>query len=72
MCYLARLFTNHPKSVGESYLEHAWFAWKMGVRLARCSTIAFIHGCFPCWFETSVSEEIGVIHNELENRFHID
>jgi hypothetical protein len=70
MSCLIRLFTEHPNSVGESYIEHACFAWKLSCRLARCSIVAFVHGCFPCCFQTSASDEIELIHDNLKNRDH--
>ena len=37
------LFVDHPREVGETYLEHAGVATRMGWRLARLSGCAFLH-----------------------------
>jgi hypothetical protein len=62
---LKRLFTEHPASVGENYLQHLgsalYFAWQMGLGAAAC----LLHGIFPFLFETSGSQRIGHLHDRM-------
>ena len=48
-------FTAHPREVGESYLEHAAFACRYGVKMASGGVAAFIHGVFPFLFQKTGS-----------------
>jgi len=48
-------FTDHPREVGESYLEHAGFACRYGVKMALGGVAAFIHGLFPFLFQKTGS-----------------
>lgn len=42
-----RLFTAHPKSVGETYWQHFKIAMKGVYRLGGSAIIFFIHAVFP-------------------------
>ena len=55
---LKTLFADHPREVNESYLEHQATAFGMGLRLARLSATAFLHGVVPGVCKTAVSDEI--------------
>ena len=50
-----RLFVDHPKEVGETYVEHAGVATRMGWKLAKLSGCAFIHAVMPGAHKTTVS-----------------
>ncbi len=41
------LFTKHPKSTNQTYLQHALFAISIGTRLFLSSCFFLIHGVFP-------------------------
>ena len=62
---IKRLFTEHPASVGENYLQHlgsAWyFAWQMTLGAANC----FIHGLFPFLFEKTGSGRVAHLHDRM-------
>ena len=42
-----RLFTEHPRTVGESYLEHLAAAWGVGFRLLVAGGKCVVHGFVP-------------------------
>ncbi len=66
-----RLFVDHPREVGESYLHHAGVATRMGLRLARLSGCAFIHAVAPGLHKTTVSGEIKRMADDLGYRADI-
>ncbi len=63
-----RLFTDHPREVGESYFEHLGQAWTFGFRLLRLSGAAFLHGATPGVCKTTVSDGIKEMAGELGGR----
>ena len=68
---LARLFVDHPREVGETYLHHAGVATRMGLRLARLSGLAFVHAAVPGLHRTSVSTEIKRMADDLGYRAEV-
>ena len=46
-----RLFLNHPRSVEESYGEHAIFAVRFAAQLFIAAFCALIHALIPGMFE---------------------
>lgn len=55
---LDRLFLAHPRTVGESYLEHWAFAFRIGSRLLLAGSAALVHSVIPCLCETTASRII--------------
>ncbi|MEM9438002.1 MAG: DUF6356 family protein [Pseudomonadota bacterium] len=51
----ATLFTAHPASVNETYLEHARFALSFAVWLAVAALAALVHAVIPKLCETTAS-----------------
>ena len=66
-----RLFVDHPREVGESYLHHASVATRMGIRLARLSGCAFLHAVVPGLHKTTVSADIKRMADDLGYRADI-
>ena len=64
MDQLERLFLAHPRSVGESYLEHSGFAFRMAVRLIGAGAAALVHAIVPCLCETTASRIIMAMHSD--------
>ena len=60
-----RYFHDHPRSVGETYLEHlytaSWFAGTMIVAGIAC----FIHAIFPGLFVKTGSKAIERLHDRI-------
>ncbi len=57
-------FTEHPRSVNETYLIHLKFASKIGLRLVLAGFACMIHSVFPFMFKTVASRTVREI-NEL-------
>lgn len=63
-----RLFTDHPREVGEGYFQHMAQAWTFGFRLLRLAGAAFAHGATPGVCKTTVSDGIKEMAGELSGR----
>lgn len=63
---LAKLFTSHPETVGETYLGHFAFAAWFSSRLFLAGGAALVHAILPFLFETTASR----IVRELADRTH--
>jgi hypothetical protein len=48
-------FTAHPSDVGETYLQHGFFACRYGAKMTCGGVAAFLHGVFPFLFQTTGS-----------------
>ena len=59
-------FTAHPRDVGESYLEHGFFACRYGVKMTAGGIAAFIHGLLPFLFQTTGSRITRELNAALE------
>lgn len=70
MTAISRLFTHHPASVNESYLEHMGFAAWFAGRLLAAGGAALVHAFLPFAFETTASRIIRELHARIENRGH--
>lgn len=68
---LTRLFVDHPREVGESYLHHAVAASRFGLRLAGLSGAAFVHALVPGLHRTTVSTEIKAMADDLGYRAEV-
>ena len=62
---LDRLFTDHPRSVGETYMEHLESAWSFGARLMLAASACVIHGIFPFLFTRTGSSTIRSLYNDM-------
>jgi hypothetical protein len=68
---LSALFVDHPKEVGETYLEHAAAASRYGFRLLRLSGVAFLHAIAPGLHKTTVSSAIKGMADDLGYRAQV-
>lgn len=50
------IFTKHPHSVNETYIEHMSFALKFGFGLVGGGLACIVHAIFPFLFEKSGSQ----------------
>jgi Family of unknown function (DUF6356) len=60
-----RLFLQHPRSVGESYLEHQRHALGFGFSLLFASLACFIHAMVPGLFVRTGSDAITRLHDRM-------
>jgi hypothetical protein len=44
---IVNLFTEHPRSVGETYCEHFGAASRLSLKLCAASLMQFMHAVFP-------------------------
>lgn len=66
-----RLFIDHPREVGETYLQHAGVAARMGWKLARLSGCAFVHAVVPGAHKTTVSTSIKRMADDMGYRAEV-
>ena len=59
-------FTAHPRAVGETYLQHAFFACRYGAKMTLGGIAAFLHGLMPFLFETTGSRVTRELNATLE------
>jgi hypothetical protein len=60
-----RAFTEHPASVGESYLEHLVRASGFGVRMMFAGFACLVHGLLPFLFEKTGSRAISELNDRM-------
>jgi hypothetical protein len=65
---LARLFFDHPRAVGESYLEHMGAAFTVAWRLLSASGKCIVHGLVPGLYKTAGSDAILKMAGEISPR----
>lgn len=64
----SRLFLDHPREVGETYLEHAAAASAYGFRLVGAGLAALVHAVIPGLFKTTASDCVCDMAAELNGR----
>jgi len=52
---MKKIFTDHPHSVGETYLQHLYFASLFGFKMVAGGMACLIHAVFPFVFEKTGS-----------------
>ena len=63
----AGLFTEHPASVGETYLEHQRRAFRVARLLLVAAVAAVVHALVPALFKTQASDRVAEIHDEIRD-----
>ncbi len=62
---LREIFTDHPNSVEETYVEHMGMAFSFAGRMFLGAIACFIHGCLPFLFVKTGSATIGELHDKM-------
>jgi Family of unknown function (DUF6356) len=62
---LHRLFTEHPASVGETYVEHMGAAVGFGVRMMLAGMACIVHAVFPFLFVKTGSRAISQLNDRM-------
>ena len=62
---IKRAFTEHPASVGESYLEHMGMAFGFGAKMVVSGLACLLHGLFPFLFVTTGKRCIEDLHQRM-------
>lgn len=65
---ITQLFTAHPASVDETFLEHLWFALTFSFWLFAAAFAALIHAILPFLFEKTGSRIITKLYNRIHSR----
>ncbi len=65
---IARLFTDHPRSIGESYGQHARTAWSFGWRMTAGGIACMIHAVLPGLFVKTASRTVVQLDAEMRGR----
>ena len=65
---LAKLFTDHPASVDETYFGHMAFAGWFASRLSMAAGAARVHAFLPFLFETTASRIVRELYERTHNR----
>ncbi|MDF1790869.1 MAG: DUF6356 family protein [Thalassobaculaceae bacterium] len=60
-----RLFTQHPESVGETYVEHFGMASGFGARMILGGFACMVHGVLPFLFTKTGSRIITDLHGRM-------
>ncbi|WP_427790434.1 DUF6356 family protein [Brevundimonas diminuta] len=63
-----RLFREHPREVGETYIQHMAASSRFGFKLLRLAGCAFVHAVVPGVHKTTVSSAICDMAHDLERR----
>lgn len=59
------LFTDHPRSLGESYWQHLRHAFEFGVAMLRGGIACIIHALIPALCVRSASTTIVRLHDRM-------
>ncbi len=65
---ISNLFTDHPHSINETYLEHMSQAFYYGFRMIFSGLAALIHAVFPFVFEVTASNNAREIIRDIDQR----
>jgi hypothetical protein len=60
-----RMFLDHPRSVGESYLEHQRHAFGFGISLLGAALACLVHALVPGLFVRTGSDTIARLHDRM-------
>lgn len=60
-----KMFLDHPRSIGESYAEHAGVALSFAGVLVTASVACFVHAVIPGLFETTGSRAVARLHERM-------
>ncbi len=67
---IQRLFTEHPRSVDESYFQHLAAALGFSVRLALAALACLVHAFLPFLFVKTGSAMITTLHDRMVTNRH--
>jgi hypothetical protein len=62
---IAKLFTNHPHSIGETYSQHARTAFSFGWRMTLGGLACMVHAVIPGLFVKTASRTVVQLDAEM-------
>ena len=63
-----RLFRKHPRSIGETYVEHATTAGRFGAEMVVGGVACIVHAVVPALFERTASETVKRLYGRMKAR----
>ena len=63
-----RFLFAHPRTVGETYVEHAGIAGRFGATMVAGGIKCLVHAVLPSVFERSASDCVAKLNGELTRR----
>ena len=68
MSVLNRWFLAHPRSVGESYWEHASVAGRFGATMVIAGLACIVHAFVPALFPRVASDRVKLLYQRMKAR----
>ena len=65
---MKNLFTEHPRSVGETYLQHGFQAMRFAFTFLILFFIALVHAILPFLFARTASDIVCEMSKDMECR----
>lgn len=65
---VARLFVEHPRSLGMTWTGHGIGAVKIGVELIGAGLAALAHAVVPGWFTETAGRTVTRIYDHIQQR----
>jgi hypothetical protein len=65
MSFFRSLFTEHPASVDETYLQHFISALGFGTKMIVAGVACMVHGLLPALFVTRGSDTVSALHDRM-------
>jgi hypothetical protein len=62
---LEHLFKRHPRSVGETYLQHLGQAFAFGGKMLLAGIACILHGLLPAVFTSTGSRTVSSLHERM-------
>ena len=65
---IGRLFSEHPKALGMSWISHGVGAAGIGVRLIGAGAACMVHAIVPGWFTQTAGRTVTEIYDDMARR----
>jgi hypothetical protein len=65
---MARLFLDHPRSLGMSWAKHGGGAVMIAVRLLGAGLACLVHAAVPAWFTQTAGKTVDRMHAHMMQR----
>ena len=65
---MTNIFTEHPKKVGETYLQHMWNALRYSFTFTLLVMVSLIHSVFPFLFVKTASCVVQAMATHMKER----
>jgi hypothetical protein len=65
---IAKLFTDHPRAIGETYTQHARTALSFGARMVVGGVACMVHAVLPGVFVKTASRTVVQLDAEMRGR----